>query len=644
MARLAVSIVSPPGYRHAGAFAEVGELLLHGLRALGHDAVATHDVRPAGRRAVVLGSNLLPAAGVAPERDAILYNLEQIDPGSPWLGPELLDLFRRHEVWDYSPRNAARYPALGLPPPRIVPVGYVPALTRIAPAPEEDIDVLFYGSLNERRSRILDALRARGLRVESPFGVYGEERDRLVARAKVVLNVHYYEAKVFEIVRVSYLLANRRCVVSEVGADAAEERPFAEGIAFAPYEGLVETCVRLAADRAARARLAEAGFQVMSRRDEAGYLRAALGPASPPREPPGAPGDPPLPRYYFHARPELTRLVDVAGRRVLEVGCAAGAMGAALLEKGALEVVGLDLCEPALAHARSRLSAVHRVDLDTLPELPYPEGHFDLITFADVLEHLVDPAAVLRHLRRWLRDEGLVLVSIPNVRHASVVLPLLVEGRWEYADAGILDRTHLRFFTRDGVVALLEAGGFALHGSLAGVRAAAVPPAAERVAELVKALGGDALRFLEDAGVVQFVAFGRPKERRASRDPWAGSRPSRVLLVPEIGSEEDCWASALPALARSAAAGAGVTLGVAVPEELLESPPAAVTSIAGTPGLDLLLTGAPRTLPGWEALLRGTTVLVLTSFQPELTELARSLGVEVHDVRRDAGLGPPPTP
>jgi hypothetical protein len=275
VSRYAVSVVSPEGYAHAAAFREVAESLHHGLLALGHDSVLTDDVRPPGRRPIVLGSNLLRGVKQKPAKDAILYNLEQLDPGSPWLTPQLLELFRRHVVWDYSPRNAERYAALGLPAPRVVPIGYVPALTRIAPA-EEDVDVLFYGSVNPRRRRVLDALAARGLRVEAVYGVYGEARDRLIARSRIALNLHFYEAKVFEVVRVSYLLANRRCVVSERGADPEEERQLEGGVAFAPYEELVETCARLAADPAARAALAATGHELMKRRDTAAYLRVAL--------------------------------------------------------------------------------------------------------------------------------------------------------------------------------------------------------------------------------------------------------------------------------------------------------------------------------------------------------------------------------
>lgn len=271
-----MSIVSPRGYQHGATFREVGELLEYGLRALGHDVVLTDALRPPGRRVIVLGANLLRGVEERPAEDAILYNLEQLEPGSPWFDARVVDLLRRHAVWDYSARNAARYPELGLAPPRVVPIGYAPVLTRIPPAPAEDVDVLFYGSPSERRRRVLDALRARGLRVEAVFGLYGAARDRLVARSKVVLNVHFYDAKVFEIVRVSYLLANRRCVVSERGADAEEERAFEGGVAFAAYEELVEACLRLVGDAAARERIAAEGFRRMAARDEAALLAGAI--------------------------------------------------------------------------------------------------------------------------------------------------------------------------------------------------------------------------------------------------------------------------------------------------------------------------------------------------------------------------------
>jgi hypothetical protein len=273
-----ICIVQPPGYIHSEAFREVAESLVHGLRRLGHDAILSNDACHPGARPIVLGSNLLSSHPLALPDDAILYNLEQIDPTSPWVTPRLLELFRRHELWDYSVRNATQYGLLGLATPRVVPIGYVAELVRIPRVAEEDIDVLFYGSMNERRRTVIEELRARGLRVEAAFGVYGEVRDRLIARSKLVLNVHYYEAKVFEIVRISYLLANRRCVVSERGADPCEEQEFGDGVAFANYRDLADVCSCLVADPVARSRISAAGQAIMTSRDVAVHLREALAP------------------------------------------------------------------------------------------------------------------------------------------------------------------------------------------------------------------------------------------------------------------------------------------------------------------------------------------------------------------------------
>jgi 2-polyprenyl-3-methyl-5-hydroxy-6-metoxy-1,4-benzoquinol methylase len=368
-----------------------------------------------------------------------------------------------------------------------------------------------------------------------------------------------------------------------------------------------------------------------------------------------------LPAYYSNVRPELVGLLQPAGLNVLEVGCAAGAMGAALLEKGAAQVVGLDIFEPALELARRKLTAAHRVDLNALPPLPYPEGHFHVMTFADVLEHLVEPAAVLRHLRRWLADDGRILISIPNIRHESVVLPLLVEGRWEYQEWGILDRTHLRFFTRDGVLKLLSDAGFEIEGRMAGVQTGK-PSYILKAAELVQALGGDVGRFLEDCDIVQFVLLAQPRQPRAAagptavnaaragpeaaaEGPWSGSRRTRVLLVPDLDDPGDCLATALPAIARSVA-GSSATLAIALPTEALERPPPVVAALpqAGL-DLDLLITEQPRTDTGWEVLVGGATVVILTSSRPALAALAARLGVELQDASRDAQLsGAPPTP
>jgi tetratricopeptide (TPR) repeat protein len=274
--RFAVAIVSPPNFQHSKAFHEVAEGLHHALVALGHDSVVTNRLDLDERRTIVLGGNLLIRHGLEPPKNPIFYNLEQLGDDLPSMTlPAFSDLFRRYPTWDYSQANIERLAAMGLPRPTYVPIGYVPELTRIAPA-AEDIDVLFYGASYQRRYAVLKDLRDRGLRVKWLSGVYGPSRDAWIARSKIVLNIHYWEAKIFEITRVSYLLANRRAVVSERGADPTLERDLESGVAFADYDELVDRCVQLLGDERARRELAERGYQAFSARSQADILHRAL--------------------------------------------------------------------------------------------------------------------------------------------------------------------------------------------------------------------------------------------------------------------------------------------------------------------------------------------------------------------------------
>jgi SAM-dependent methyltransferase len=629
MARYAVTIVRPPGYAHSAAFAEVGETLLHALRALGHDAVLGDDL-PAGRQAIVLGSNLLEASPLRLPADAILYNLEQIEPGSPWLTPALLELFRRHQVWDYSQRNAARYPELGLPPPRVVPIGYVPQLTRIAQAPQEDIDVLFYGSINPRRQAVLDALQARGLRVEAVFGVYGEARDRLIARSKVVLNLHYFEAKVFEVVRVSYLLANRRCVVSERGADPAEEREFEAAVAFAPYHGLVEACLQLASAPVERARRAALGFDLVSRRDAAAILQPLVGGTPPPR-PATTPADPGRDAMSTPLQPEapplsaadVVAMVVPAGKRILALGCGDGELAAGLLASGAAEVVGLDACARGLT--RSRLTATYRLSPDGAPELPYPDGYFDTLLLQD-LSSLQAPGPTLQHLRRWLSDQGQLVVAAHNASHEAALVTLLGEGRWP-ASAGF------RPLSIGSALEAIEAGGFKPDDEITVVRTDA-GAAADVLRQLCEALGADGAKVTDGLTLVRAILTARPtaplgKRAEAIPDPWRGSRAVKVLLTPDLSNPDDPWLAALAGLASGLSGNAGVTLGLALPLPILSSPPPAVKQAVEGAEVDLLLTEAPVDDGGWLRLLAGAGTWVMTSPRPELLALARQVGLDV---------------
>lgn len=146
-----------------------------------------------------------------------------------------------------------------------------------------------------------------------------------------------------------------------------------------------------------------------------------------------------------------------AGARVLDVGCAAGSMDRLLAENCRAEVVGVEPDARRAELARSRGVEVHRGYLTR--ELIGEIGRFDLVLLADVLEHLPDPQAMLVLAREALKPGGAVIVSVPNVAHWSVRLCLL-RGRFQYMEWGIMDATHLRWFTSDSVKSLITSSGY----------------------------------------------------------------------------------------------------------------------------------------------------------------------------------------
>lgn len=171
------------------------------------------------------------------------------------------------------------------------------------------------------------------------------------------------------------------------------------------------------------------------------------------------------PNYFSHDRPEVVELVPAGASIVLDVGCGAGAVGAAI-KRGGRKVVGIEQHPAASAQAAKVLDAVNPVDLNDSVALrafvAEYEDQFDCVVAADVLEHLYDPWHVLSELVRTLRDGGSVVISLPNVRVLSVLVPLVFRGRFEYRDRGVLDRTHLRFFTRASAQRMVEDAGLRL--------------------------------------------------------------------------------------------------------------------------------------------------------------------------------------
>ncbi len=144
--------------------------------------------------------------------------------------------------------------------------------------------------------------------------------------------------------------------------------------------------------------------------------------------------------------------------RVLDVGCSTGNFGATLIQERGCHVTGIDLNPADVEEARAHLSEAFVMDIDEIGAVE-SLGKFDVIIFADVLEHLVDPRATLREVRQCLTDHGKVIYSIPNMAHLSTRLDLL-GGDFPYTETGLLDKTHLHFYDRVEIDNLFADAGF----------------------------------------------------------------------------------------------------------------------------------------------------------------------------------------
>ena len=200
-----------------------------------------------------------------------------------------------------------------------------------------------------------------------------------------------------------------------------------------------------------------------------------------------------------------TLMVELVGgsKRVLDVGCATGYLAQALTARGCT-VSGLEFDAAAAEEARPHLEKLVVGDVESLDLAEAFGGDaFDVVVFGDVLEHLRDPLAALRNARRVLAAKGSVVASIPNVAHGSVRLALMV-GRFDYQPLGLLDSTHIRFFTRASIEALFKEAGMVpvdIRRTTAGFFDTPIPlDEAELPAEVVDAALAD-----PESSTYQFV-------------------------------------------------------------------------------------------------------------------------------------------
>jgi len=164
--------------------------------------------------------------------------------------------------------------------------------------------------------------------------------------------------------------------------------------------------------------------------------------------------------YTHNDRSEMLSYIPQDASIVLDVGCALGSFGHRLKTERPIEVWGVEINEYAASIASERLDQVFCGAFDE--KLNLPHNKFDCVIFNDVLEHFVDPYGALLYTKNLLKKDGKIVISIPNVRYFDNIWNLLIKKDWQYTEQGILDRTHLRFFTSKSIIRTLENLGYSI--------------------------------------------------------------------------------------------------------------------------------------------------------------------------------------
>jgi hypothetical protein len=269
--------INPPDANPSHGFDDVILPLLYALRRLGYKAGIRFNAPDPASRNVVFGSCIAPRrTGRMLPKGSIVFNLEQIVPDNPWCNRDYMAHLRDFTVWDYSLANVAALRAAGVEAVH-VPLGYVPEMTRLRTDCPRPVDALFYGRLTDRRHVAVRRLLAAGVKVLVPEEAFGDARDALLAQSRLVLNIHNVPSARLEVVRLGYVFANRRPVLSERGPGTEVPEHLEEACVWADYEDLPEAAARLLGDGARLEALAAAGFDAFASRPLTRTLAGVLG-------------------------------------------------------------------------------------------------------------------------------------------------------------------------------------------------------------------------------------------------------------------------------------------------------------------------------------------------------------------------------
>ena len=278
MKKINVCLIKPDNYIHSYAFLELGELIYFSLKELGFDASLVFNLIEPNAKNILIGCHLLDPVNIKQiPKSTIILNTEQIYNDTTEWNKNIFAWVSNFEVWDYSLRNIDRLNSIGVNNTKLLKIGFQPELARLIQSTNKDVDVLFYGSVNERRLAILQKLEKEGLIVKTLFGIYGKERDKWIERSKLVLNHHFYNSEIFETVRVFYLLTNSIAVVGEANDSTSIDSMYKRAISAAKYDDLVARCVELTKNDNLRHQIQLQALDVISQYPQKIFTQEVIG-------------------------------------------------------------------------------------------------------------------------------------------------------------------------------------------------------------------------------------------------------------------------------------------------------------------------------------------------------------------------------
>lgn len=242
--------------------------------------------------------------------------------------------------------------------------------------------------------------------------------------------------------------------------------------------------------------------------------------------------------YYYRGGDKNERLISSSvvqaismipkeAQKVLDVGCHVGYMGQLIKKIKDIKVYGVEFDPKVAEIARSILDGVECADIEETDSLPYEEQSFDCITFLDILEHLILPSRALSLCRKYLKPDGCIICSIPNVRHVTV-FELLINPNltWQVKDKGMVtDPPHLRFFTLSDIISMLRETGFSIQSPVLGSCSDPNTSLLNEIADRLKGLSilsdADAQRLRIEMSIFQWV-FSAVKNENAPESPNLG--------------------------------------------------------------------------------------------------------------------------